>query len=214
MSYPEKQIMEIPQSQLMEDARDSLSGRWGLAISTYLVLIFLSIAANLVPYASILVAGPFALGIAMFSLKLARDEEAELNDIFDGFQYFVNALAAHLLMMLFVVLGMIFFIVPGIIIALGLSQTMFILADNPELSPIKALEKSWEMMKGYKWDYFIMGLRFIPLFFLCILSLFIGFLWLAPYMQVSYANYYDALKYAHGEEDLDDDISRHLVSDQ
>jgi uncharacterized membrane protein len=37
-------------------------------------------------------------------------------------------------------------------------------------------------------------LRFVGWFLLCILTFGIGFLWLSPYIQVSYAKFYEDLK--------------------
>jgi len=50
------------------------------------------------------------------------------------------------------------------------------------------------MMYGYKWKYFCLGLRFIGWFLLGILSLGIGFLWIMPYMSISFAKFYDDVK--------------------
>lgn len=213
MSYSEKQLIQIPpHTQLMSDARNSLSGKWGIAVPGYLVYSVILGVAGLIPFGSVLIAGPFALGMAIFSLNFARGKEAEISNIFDGFKNFGNALAAYILMILIVVLGMFLLIIPGIIAAFGLSQTMFILADEPEISPIDALKKSWEMMKGHKADYFVLTIRFIPWAFLCLLTLGIGFFWLGPYMQVTYANFYNSLRGNYAPDGWEeDDISQHLV---
>lgn len=215
MSYSEMQIHEISQTQLMEDAKSSLSGRWGLAVGTVVGVTLISALSVIIPFANFLIAGPISLGFSMFFLRLARGQEAEFGNVFDGFKHFGAALGAYLLMLIGVLVGMIFLIVPGIIIALGLSQTMFILADEPELGAVEALKKSWAMMDGHKIDYFVLGIRFIPWMILCIFTLFIGFFWLAPYMQVTFANFYDALRTAQNpDEDFGaDDISRHLVEE-
>ena len=213
MDYSEKQLIQIPpHRQLMSDARNALSGKWGIAIPAFLIYTVILSAVSFIPFASLVIAGPFALGFAMFAMKFARNQEPEINNIFDGFKNFGNAIAAYLIMMLVVALGIMLLIIPGIILALGLSQTMFILADEPEIGPVEALKKSWEMMKGHKADYFVLGLRFIPWALLCILTFGIGFLWLGPYIQVTYANFYDALRGGYdpgGWEE--DDISKHLV---
>jgi len=211
MSYSENQMIEIPQKQLMADAREALTNKWGLAVGTMLLYMVVAMGGAIIPFASLLISGPLALGLAMFALKLSRNENAELSNIFDGFPHFVNALVAYLLMMIAVVIGMIFLIVPGIIAAFGLSQTWFILADNPEMSGMDALKKSWEIMDGHKMDYFVLVLRFLPWMFLCIFTLGIGFLWLMPYMQVTLAKFYDTLRYGYDNERGDDDISKHLV---
>jgi uncharacterized membrane protein len=50
------------------------------------------------------------------------------------------------------------------------------------------------MMYGFKWKYFCLALRFLGWAILCLFTLGIGFLWLIPYMQVSFANFYDDVK--------------------
>lgn len=90
-------------------------------------------------------------------------------------------------------IGCIFLIVPGIIIALGLSMSTYLAVDT-DLGPVDALKKSWEMMKGHKWEYFVFGLSFLGWILLTPFTLFILLIWLGPYMTVSRALYYTKLK--------------------
>lgn len=184
--------------ELMKQARESLSGKWGLAIGTFLFYMLIMGAVQIVPVlgsiASLIIAGPMALGIAIFTLTLARKQDARLEQIFEGFQNFGTALVAYLLMVIFVFLWMLLLIIPGIIAAIAYSQVFYILAEDNSIKPMDALRKSEEMMFGYKWKYFCLGLVFIGWALLCVLTLGIGFLWLAPYAQVSYANFYEDIK--------------------
>ena len=70
----------------------------------------------------------------------------------------------------------------------------YILSDSPELSAMDALKMSKKMMKGHKWKLFCLQLSFIGWGILGILSLYIGYLWLTPYMYASFANFYEDLK--------------------
>lgn len=189
---------------LMSQARQSLQGKWGLAIGTFIVYFLIVGASNGIPLlgnvGSLILGGPMAVGIAIFSLHLGRNQEAKLEQIFEGFKNFGNALGAYILMVIFIFLWMLLLIVPGIIAAISYSQTFFIIAEDSSIGPMDALRKSREMMEGYKWKYFEMSLVFFGLSLLCILTLGIGFLWLVPYAQVSYANFYDDIK---GEFSLD-----------
>ncbi|MDP6921836.1 MAG: DUF975 family protein [Lutibacter sp.] len=179
-------------------ARDSLSERWGLAIGVFFVYFMTLVAISLIPVAGsilqLIIAGPLGLGVAIFSKAIARKEAADIDQLFQGFQQFGRALVSYLLMTLFVFLGMLLLIIPGIILALAYSQVFYILSDDETISPMEALNKSKEMMQGYKWKYFLLALRFLGWFLLCILTLGIGLLWLMPYVQVSYATFYEALK--------------------
>jgi uncharacterized membrane protein len=186
--------------ELMAEARESLSGNWGLAIATFLVYgIIISIFQVIPTVGSVLalfIAGPMLVGVSMFSLSLSRGESARLEQIFEGFKNYGTVLGAYLLMVLFIFLWMLLLIIPGIIAAIAYSQTFYILAEDDTIGSMDALKKSKEMMDGYKWKYFCLGLRFIGWALLCILTLGIGFLWLSPYIQISYAKFYEDIKAA------------------
>lgn len=107
-------------------------------------------------------------------------------------RYWKNMLGMFL-MGLFIFLWMLLFIVPGIIKAYAYAMTPYILVDNPELGPNEARLKSIEMMRGHKGKLFGLELSFIGWFLLCILSLGIGFIWLAPYYQTTHAAFYHNL---------------------
>lgn len=183
--------MTTENRKLMQMARESLDGNWILAVGTFLV--YMLIVSGSSPLYLVL-AGPFTLGLAGFTLSLSRKEEARVEQIFHGFQYFGNAVIAYLLMFFYIFLWSLLFIIPGIIASLSYSMTFYIMADDPTIRPQQALDKSKKMMNGYKWKFFCLGLRFIGWFILCMITFGIGFLWLIPYIQVSAAKFYEDLK--------------------
>ena len=67
----------------------------------------------------------------------------------------------------------------------------FVISDNENIGPLEALNKSKEMMKGYKWKLFCLHLRFFGWYILSILSFGIGLLWFLPYLTVTMANFYN-----------------------
>jgi uncharacterized membrane protein len=89
---------------------------------------------------------------------------------------------------------MLLLIIPGIIAAISYSMTFYILADDNSLTAMEAIDKSKAMMEGYKLKYFYLSLRFLGWALLAILTFGIGFLWLAPYMMVASAKFYDDIK--------------------
>ena len=189
---------------LMQMARESLKGKWAQAVGTYLVYIVVvgafsgtSRVLPLTGIVSLILAGPMFLGITIFSLSLARNQDARIEQIFNGFYNFGKALGAYLLMLVFILLWSVLLVIPGIIAALSYSMTFYIIADDPSVGAMEAIDKSKIMMAGYKWKYFCLMLRFLGWALLCILTLGIGFLWLMPYMQVSVAKFYDDVKSNH-----------------
>jgi uncharacterized membrane protein len=188
---------------LMRAARESLRGKWGLAIGTFLVYTVLtsitgsveSRGSNLTfSILNLIIGGPLALGAAIFSLSLSRNKEATFEQAFQGFNRFSTAFVAYLLIVIYVLLWALLLIVPGIIAALGYSMTFYILSDDPLINPQDALRKSKSMMDGYKLKLFYLCMRFFLLALLCILTLGIGFLWWIPYMHVTMAKFYDDIR--------------------
>jgi uncharacterized membrane protein len=190
--------MSTANTVLMQQARESLAGKWGQAIGVLVVYMLMMIAIQIIPMAgaiiSLLIGGPMAIGLATFSLALARNEDANINQLFEGFNKFGLALAAYFLMFVFIILWMLLLIIPGIIAAISYSMTFYIIADEESMDAMEAIDKSKAMMDGYKWKYFCLGLRFLGWALLCVLTLGIGFLWLMPYMQVTNAKFYEDVK--------------------
>ena len=69
----------------------------------------------------------------------------------------------------------------------------YIMADNHDIGIMDAIKESKRITQGYKGDIFVLGLSFIGWGLLCILTLGIGFLWLAPYASTTYSNLYNKL---------------------
>jgi len=201
----------LPNTEIRRDAREQLSGEWTQPVVATLVFAIVSGVASFIPFGSILLTGPFALGMVIYYLRLVREgHPPDVSVIFDGFKNFLPAFVAGLLIILIVLVGMLFLIVPGIIAGIGLSQTFFIMADEPSISATDAMQESWDMMKGHKLQLFLLQLSFLPWVLLSIFTLFIGLLWLYPYMYTSYANFYLEVS---GRSEEDDEIEGHLVMD-
>jgi len=199
--------MVTSNKDLMTQARESLSGRWGLAVGTFFVYLLIVGAFSSLNYSThavglkfvfsifpLLIGGAFALGIAKFSLAIARNEDAKLDMIFYGFKYYGKTLGMYLMIIIFIFLWSLLLIVPGIIAAISYTLAFFIMHDDPNIGAMEAIDKSKKMMYGYKWKYFCLCLRFIGWILLGILSLGIGFLWITPYLNISFAKFYDDVK--------------------
>jgi len=193
--------MKTNNTELMKLAKESLEGKWGLAIGTFLIygLVIGGIeqSSEHYPISSLIlvfIAGPLAVGISIFSLKISRNEEARFEQIFTGFYNYLNSVIAYLLVVLFILLWTLLLIIPGIIAAISYSMTFYIIAEDESIGPMEAIDKSKKMMDGYKSKYFFLGLRLFGLALLCILTLGIGFLWLIPYAHITTAKFYDDIK--------------------
>ena len=200
--------MNTRNTDLMKMARQSLDGKWGLAIGTFFVSGLIQSFFNIIPFAFIFIAGPFNLGVSIFSLALVRNTDIDLDYIFKGFNNFGKSLGLSLLGGLIVILGYMLFIIPGIYLTYCYAMAFYILADHPNLDVMEVLNKSKEMMDGHKFKLFRMHLRFAGLFILCIFTLFIGLFWLIPYMSACTAMFYEDI---NGREKESEDVADHLI---
>lgn len=75
-------------------------------------------------------------------------------------------------------------------VALGIALSFYLMLDFPQKSAREILSLCWRMMKGKRCRLLYLELSFLPLIFLCVLSFGIGFLWLEPYMQMTYTCFY------------------------
>jgi uncharacterized membrane protein len=183
---------------LMQQAREALLGKWALAIQATVIYILAIGVIHVIPIlgtiVSIVITGPLAVGMAIFSLSISRNQETSVSQLFNGFSKFALAFGAYILMIVFTILWMLLLIVPGIIAAISYSQTFFIIAEDDSIDAMTAIDRSKAMMQGYKWKYFCLCWRFFGWFILSCLTCGIGFLWLIPYVMVSFAKFYEDIK--------------------
>jgi uncharacterized membrane protein len=149
----------------------------------------MNLFANLV---EMLVSGAFMVGFAGFFLGIAQEGAARLELLFIGFQRFWKSFGTYFFYTLFIVLWTLLFIIPGIIATFRYAMAFFIIADDADCGPLEAISRSKEMMKGNKWKLFCLHWRFVGWALLAVFFTFgIGFLWLIPYMQTSFAKFYE-----------------------
>jgi uncharacterized membrane protein len=194
-NYP-NQIVSNHQIRLL--SREQLQGNWGKVVLLCLVAILITGTlggiSRIGPGISLLISGPLNLGIVACFLKLIRKEEFRFENLFDGFKNLASALILNILICVFVFLGFLLLIVPGIIVAYSFSMAYYILSDQPGIGAMEALSRSKKMMMGYKWKLFTLHFSFIGWAILSILTLGIGLFWLIPYIKTATANFYENLK--------------------
>jgi len=204
----------MDREMLKGNAKEQLRGKWGLAVQTLFVLTVLqSITSffnllekiNLVKFdfdisnyilvIVLILEGAFSVGACKFALNIITNkEDAKFNDGLSGFDIYFKTLGLNLLINLCTIVGLLLFVVPSIIIFAMFSQSFYILNEDRSKGIIDCLKESTRMMKGHKGEYLILVLSFIGWDILTIITLYVGQLWLNPYKQVTYANYYLELK--------------------
>ncbi|MBN2796330.1 MAG: DUF975 family protein [Clostridia bacterium] len=195
--------------EFKNQAKDALSGRWitaavaallvtvlsgnGLFVGTSTTMAFGTIKMNFSGLISMMMTGPLSLGFVLFITSFLEGNE-DIGLIFSGFKRFSDTLVYHILTSLLIMLGMIFFIVPGVMLAMRYSMGYFIMRDVEDVTATEAMALSKALMEGYKMDYFKFVLSFFGWLLLSLITVGIGFLFLYPYFIASQKHYYEKLK--------------------
>lgn len=106
---------------------------------------------------------------------------------------YLNVVKVMLLTNLKIALGSLL-IIPGIYWSYCYMQVGYLMAENPYLTTCRAMELSKQMMDGEKWNTFVLQLSFIGWYLLCSITFGIGFIFLEPYVQATFAELYAALR--------------------
>lgn len=236
-----KLIVLEPASNIRARGRAALTNNWQQAMTAMLVYFaFINLIPNIIdsllgwsytlPGGGVitnspswlyllLVAGPFTLGLVSYFIGLFRNQDTQVNHVFDGFEKFGKAFVLELLVGIFVFLWTLLFIVPGIIAAFRYSQAFLIMNDRPELSAMECINESKRIMNGNKAKLFTLilsfigwailaaipsgiysglfvGLNEIPTLFdsLMMFVLSAGYLWVGAYFYTSLVVFYELLK--------------------
>lgn len=75
-------------------------------------------------------------------------------------------------------------------LTLGLSQCYFLILDYPKLTVGETIKMSFRIMRGHKLRLLGLQMSFLPLVLFASFTFSIGFLWVTPYMQMTYTIFF------------------------
>lgn len=138
-----------------------------------------------------------AVGYSMYILSFVRGKKLEVRDIIDFVKkHWVVAVLVSILVGLIVFGCSLLLVIPGIIASIGLTFYQEVCADNPEMKAMDIVNKSWNMTKGHKMDLFVLMLSFIGWEIVAGLTFGILYIWLMPYMLITFMLAYEEMKKA------------------
>lgn len=120
-----------------------------------------------------------------------QDWQNQLGEFFQNNQTQVAVIAG---VAVATVLLMLLLSIPWINRSYAYRQTRWILGDNPRIGYRRALRLSRQMMKGHKFDTFILDLSFLGWYILGLLAFVIGIVFVAPYVLATQAELYAVLR--------------------
>lgn len=121
---------------------------------------------------------------------------AGMRNLFWGFDCgaFRNVVKVMFMRWLFIFLWSLLFVIPGIIKSYEYYLVPYILQDDPTLHYAEALQRSKNLMYGSKWRLFVLQLSFLGWELLGLLCCGVGVLFVAPYREAVYAEFYADLR--------------------
>jgi uncharacterized membrane protein len=147
-----------------------LSAAWNLVtedLGTYILITLISFLLSSVP----LIQGSLIAGFHIYTLKKLTGRRAEFADMFKGFNFFIPALVASLLIGLFTFIGFLCLIIPGLVIIAMYKFTYLFIVDK-RMDFWQAMKASHAIVRN---DYFGFTMFVIVVFlvnvlgFLCLL---------------------------------------------
>jgi uncharacterized membrane protein len=104
-----------------------------------------------------LIGAYMAGGFTTLALKAARGQPTSFGDLFSGGRFLGRFLVAGIVGGIAVGIGSLLCVIPGYIVAYGISLASFLIVDQ-DMAPVDALKRSWELTKGHKVNIFIFHL--------------------------------------------------------
>ena len=133
-----------------------------------------------------------SVGLTIYFFNICSGRKGSFGNLFDGFAIFGKVLWLEIMLSLFTFLWSLLLIVPGIIAAYRYRMALYIMLDHPEYSAIECIRQSKAMMNGRKGELFVLDLSFLGWYLLAMFP-FVA-IFVTPYTDISYINYYIALR--------------------
>ena len=158
------------------------------------------------------------VGFVIYTVRVWRHEKAGCGELFDGFGVFFRSIWIQLLPSLLISLWSMLYVlpvttllvmtdsvwwtviclpllIPVVMASLSYRLAIYIMLDDRNLSCWQCIALSREMMRGHKWESFVLDLSFLGWVLLCAIPVagILLMIWVTAYQQVVMAGYYDRL---------------------
>lgn len=152
--------------------------------------IYLTVIALVLAVAYFVLGSIVGAGYAKYNLDLVDRAESGFEVLFAYLPKWKTTALTRLWKSMYILVGTLLLVVPGIIMGYTYGMTDYILAEYPEMEPGEVLRTSKAMMTGNRWRLFCLQFSFIGWSLLCSLTFGLGNLALRPYREAAYAAFY------------------------
>lgn len=137
-----------------------------------------------------IIGGMVQLGYCQYCVKLCLGVDEGIKELFVHKNLLLKAFALNIVIAIKIMLWSFLFVIPGIVAGYRYAMAPYLMAENPDMGIMEAIDASKEIMDGHKGELFWLELTFIGWTFLAAFTLGIGLLWLNPYMNMAEAEFY------------------------
>lgn len=205
---------------LFTKAVDNFKDNWGMFILIGIIFILISLLGNTgmaLGYAggfsgfsltSILVSllqAFIGLGYLRFLLNMAREQDHKIEDLFNGpqsFAHFAYFLVVSLLYNALTMLGIVLFIIPGIIAGIGFMFASYLVAEQ-KTDIFTSFKRSWEMTTGNRWKILWLSIVLVGFNILGFLAFGIGLIMTIPVTSLVYVHLYTRLESSDDTDEIE-----------
>ena len=135
-----------------------------------------------------------SFGYTGYLLRVVRGESSGVGNLLDGFGIAGRAIVLTIFIDVLVALASALLFVPGVILSYAYAMARRLQMDHPDWSPVRCMRESRYMMRGHKWDFFVLQLSFLGWFILATIpgvSVFVK-----PYVSLAETVFYENLRAA------------------
>lgn len=145
---------------------------------------------------------PLRYGTIHYLLDFASTAEAKMKTLFIYYKDIVKLFVLVVFINIICAFGLMCFILPGIVLWLGLMLVPYVYPENKELDILELIKLSWGMMKGYKIKALLFECSYILWYIFILVTMGIGFIFVYPYISVSRAIYYNQIMQTYYAENM------------
>jgi len=102
-----------------------------------------------------------SVGVVIYSVCVIRFRKGSYGNLFDGLPMMLRVVWYQILTGIYTGLWTLLFVFPGIMAMYSYRMGLYILLDHPELTVNQCIKASKKMMKGNRWELFVIDLSFL-----------------------------------------------------
>jgi uncharacterized membrane protein len=209
-----KQLYENKKSLMLAAIILGVISIFPVILSEYIITSYkINIVINMI---SVFTLTPLAIGFNIMALDCIKGKKVYAKDIVKGFNMMYQAYGSMLIQRVIIfILTLPLAMIPivlvddsfkamlmmNIITILAnlffytiFSQVEYIIADKTDIGPIEAIKKSIYIIRGHIGEYIVLTLSLIGWIILVGITFGIALIWVGPYIQLTYANFYEHIK--------------------